>query len=167
MVKNAGIPSLKSLKSMLCTLKIIRAPSNIKAGAVAALGMIMNNELKNKDAKKRIPVVTAVNPVLPPALIPTIDSRYSVNVGDPKNAPKQDPIESTNIALPIIRLLSGLSKIPALLVVEISVPKVSINPTKTKVKIIENIPMFNAPFISNAPIFKFAKMAIQNEYHEY
>jgi len=69
-VINAGIASVKSLKLILNIELAIKNPTSISIGAVAWGGIETNNGAKNNEIKNKIPVITAVNPVLPPTAIP-------------------------------------------------------------------------------------------------
>ena len=69
-VMNAGKPSVKSLKSISSTEEAINTPTIIRAGAVAALGIIRARGAIKRASKNRTPVVTAVKPVRPPSPIP-------------------------------------------------------------------------------------------------
>ena len=69
-VKNAGIDSVKSSKSIFIIGEIMNNPTIINAGAVAAAGIIIKTGAKNK-AKANIPAtVNAVIPVFPPSATP-------------------------------------------------------------------------------------------------
>jgi len=70
MVINAGKASVKSLKSISRIEDTIKTPTIIKAGAVAAPGINVARGAINSARRNRIPVITAVNPVRPPSLIP-------------------------------------------------------------------------------------------------
>ena len=61
-------------KSILVTAESISKPTNNIAGVVANPGIARNNGAKGIAIKKRIPVVKAVKPVLPPAATPAEDS---------------------------------------------------------------------------------------------
>lgn len=52
----------------------IRNPTITRAGAVAKDGIAMKIGAKNIEIKNRIAVMTALNPVLPPAATPAEDS---------------------------------------------------------------------------------------------
>lgn len=69
-VKNAGIASVKSLKSISFTGVIIITPTNTKAGAVAAPGTIKNSGERNNAMMNSTAVVNAVIPVRPPSATP-------------------------------------------------------------------------------------------------
>ena len=72
MVKNAGMPSVGSAKSMSVVCFIIKKPTRMSAGAVAADG-ISKNTGENSNARTNIAaVVNAVKPVLPPAATPAV-----------------------------------------------------------------------------------------------
>ena len=70
MVRNAGKPSLMSLKLILATDEIINNPTIIKAGEVATAGTIRNNGAKNSAKMKNNAVLTEVSPVRPPDATP-------------------------------------------------------------------------------------------------
>jgi hypothetical protein len=54
---------------------------------------------KNRDIRKQIPVVMAVNPVLPPSAIPAPDSINAVTGEVPNRAPMEIQIESVQYAM--------------------------------------------------------------------
>ena len=69
-VIKAGTASEKLSKSIFRIGDIIKKPTNIKAGAVAAAGTIVNTGAK-KSAIRNIPAVaSAVKPVFPPSATP-------------------------------------------------------------------------------------------------
>ena len=98
-VKNAGTALEISSISTAEKFFNINTPTKIRAGAVAAEGMIEAIGLKNNAIKKQAEVITLVNPVLPPAATPDADSTNVVHVEVPRTAPAQVPIESQSIAL--------------------------------------------------------------------
>ena len=57
-VINAGIPSVGSSKSIFITGFIIKYPTKINAGAVAADGIIANKSVKNNATMNKIAVTT-------------------------------------------------------------------------------------------------------------
>ena len=120
---------------------IIKAPTKISTGAVAALGTNAINGAKNKQRMNMIPQVTAVSPVRPPAPTPAALSTKAVIVLEPSIAPKLTPSESTIIALPRPGNSPFLgSAMPALEAVAIKVPMESNNSTKVKEKIMVTRP---------------------------
>ena len=64
------MPLVKSWKSISVTLDIMKRPTMISAGAVAAAGTKPAKGAKKRAPKKSTPVVKAVSPVLPPAATP-------------------------------------------------------------------------------------------------
>lgn len=66
------------VQSILVMGFIINAPTKIKAGAVAMLGMTESKGDKNMNGKNKNAATTAVSPVRPPCSIPTADSMYAV-----------------------------------------------------------------------------------------
>ena len=70
MVRKAGTASVKSLKLMRATSLIMRAPTMIRAGAVAQGGTRLTRGEKIRDTAKRTATVTAVRPVRPPWAMP-------------------------------------------------------------------------------------------------
>ena len=83
---------------------------------------------------KRTATVTAVNPVLPPSLIPAPDSIYEVVFDVPAKAPTVVATESAKTALPIPSTLPSLSTFPVRLATEVNVPAVSKKSTNKKAK---------------------------------
>lgn len=77
---------------------IIKYPTKINAGAVAAEGINPNNPLKKREIKKRIAVVNEARPVLAPAATPEDDSTKEVTVDVPRHAPTTVPTESASNA---------------------------------------------------------------------
>ena len=73
-VKNAGNPSEKSLKSIELIFDTIKPPTIISAGAVAQAGIRSPRGVIKNPKRNNRPTNTAVKPVLPPALIPVADS---------------------------------------------------------------------------------------------
>ncbi|MNN38086.1 hypothetical protein D3C81_1520640 [compost metagenome] len=70
MTRNAGNASEKSLKSIFVIFVSMSPPMIIRIGAIAASGMILIKGIKNNEPRNNNPVVTEVNPVLPPAVMP-------------------------------------------------------------------------------------------------
>ena len=75
------------MKLMFVTLLSIYNPTITKAGAVAKDGIARKIGDKNRDNPKRIAVVTAVRPVLPPSDTPEALSTKVVVVEVPRIAP--------------------------------------------------------------------------------
>ena len=73
-VKKAGMAMRGSFQSMEETPVSMRAPTRIRAGAVAKSGMAPTIGAMKMAARKRMPVVMAVTPVRPPAATPAEDS---------------------------------------------------------------------------------------------
>ena len=71
-VMTAGATSVKSSHSKSASPCTIKQATKINAGAVAKAGMDVASGAKNKAARNKIPVVTAVRPVRPPALMPAM-----------------------------------------------------------------------------------------------
>jgi hypothetical protein len=69
-VKKAGIDSVKSSKLIFFTGVIIIAPTKIRAGAVAAPGIIRNIGERNNARSISPATVSEVKPVRPPSLTP-------------------------------------------------------------------------------------------------
>ena len=63
---NAGIDSVKLSKSIFKIGDIIKKPTKIRAGAVAAAGTIVNTGAKKSAIKNNTAVANEVNPVFPP-----------------------------------------------------------------------------------------------------
>ena len=84
----AGKLSVKSFRSISVIFWIISAPIKIRIGDIAALGMIFITGIKNNETKKSNPVVTAVSPVRPPAVIPAAVSTVET-VGLDPNIPHE------------------------------------------------------------------------------
>ena len=66
--------SEKLEKSILPMSAIIKKPTKMRAGPVAASGIIKNRGAAKTERRKRAAVVTAVRPVRPPASTPEEDS---------------------------------------------------------------------------------------------
>ena len=62
-------------------------PTATKAGAVTALVTTLSTGANKIDKKNNIAVVQAVNPVLPPASTPAVDSTKEVTVEVPRIPP--------------------------------------------------------------------------------
>jgi hypothetical protein len=96
----------------------------IRAGEVAADGIIKTIGVINKEARKQILVTTTVKPVLPPASTPAEDSKYVVIHGMQKKLPATVEIESTLKTLSIPGKFPCSSKNPALPPTPKAVPNV-------------------------------------------
>ena len=106
----------------------------IRAGAVAAVGIMVKTGAKKRD-RANIPAVDrAVRPVLPPSATPEADSTKVVTVEVPRQAPAKVPTASAIRALPTLGNFPSLSSIPALEATPARVPTVSKISTKRKVK---------------------------------
>ena len=114
----------------------IRNPTTIRAGAVANDGIAVKTGAKNIDNKKRIAVVSAVRPVLPPAATPADDSTKVVVVEVPRTAPEEVAIASARSAGRIFGSLPSLSSISAFVATPMRVPSVSKRSTNRNEKII-------------------------------
>lgn len=93
-VMNAGTASVISSQLIFFRVLIIRTPTKINAGAVAADGIVMASGEKNNIQSMRMATTTDVNPVLPPSAIPALLSIYVVTVDVPNIAPTDVPIAS-------------------------------------------------------------------------
>ena len=94
MVQKAGSALLMSPKSTSLILPSIRIPTKIRAGAVAAAGMMLTTGTKIIAARNMTAVTRLVSPVLPPAAIPALDSTTVVTVEVPTIAPAAVDIAS-------------------------------------------------------------------------
>ena len=103
--------------------------------AVAKDGIAMKIGAKNIEIKNRIAVMTALNPVLPPAATPAEDSTKVVVVEVPRTAPAVVAMESASRAGLIFGSLPSLSSMFALLQTPIKVPSVSKMSTNKNEKI--------------------------------
>ena len=121
---------------MLATCWIIRKPTTIRAGAVAKDGIVRNNGVRNKAARKRTPTVQEVMPVRPPSLIPEEDSTKVVIVDVPMHAPTTVPTASANRTPLMPGSLPSLSSMPDLDAQPMTVPNVSKTSTNRKENII-------------------------------
>mgnify|MGYP001549900720 CR=1 FL=1 len=74
MVKNAGIPSSRSVKFIFWIFLNMKMPTMIRAGAVASPGTIWIRGAKNGAIKNKRPTIIDERPVLAPAEIPEADS---------------------------------------------------------------------------------------------
>ena len=77
-------------------------PTATKAGAVTALVTTLSTGANKIDKKNNIAVVQAVNPVLPPASTPAVDSTKEVTVEVPRIPPITVPVESATNACSIL-----------------------------------------------------------------
>ena len=84
-IKYAGKPSVRSSNGISFILRTNSPPTIIKIGAMALIGMILSNGMIKSAGIKRIPVMNAVNPVLPPAAIPVEDSAAETVALEPNN----------------------------------------------------------------------------------
>lgn len=105
--------SVNSEKSIfLKPLNIVR-PIMIRAGAVAAFGIIKANGVISKVRKKNTAAEIAVNPVLPPASADADDSINAVEAGIPNHGPIVAAIESTTKGREIFSIFPFSSNNPA------------------------------------------------------
>ena len=93
-VRNAGTALLISVISTFEKFFIIRTPTKIRAGAVAAPGMMEAMGDKKRHSAKQMDVTKLVRPVLPPAATPDADSTKVVQVEVPRSAPTTVAVES-------------------------------------------------------------------------
>ena len=80
MVRTAGAYSEISLKSIFVITEVIKMPTYKSAGAYAYDGIIESSGENIVPIKNKIPTVIAVNPVLPPASIPVVESKNAPEV---------------------------------------------------------------------------------------
>ena len=100
MVRNADVALMGVVKSTAWMLFfIISTPTYIRADAAAAEGIAAKSGVANIAAKKRVAVLSAVRPVLPPAETPEPDSTKVVTVDVPIIAPAQVAMESASMIL--------------------------------------------------------------------
>ncbi len=92
---NGPKDSTKFEKSILDIAEIILNPTKIRAGLVAASGIIKKIGANSIEAKNNSDVVKEVNPVLPPASTPEEDSTKVVIVVHPNTDPITVPKAST------------------------------------------------------------------------
>ena len=69
-VRKAGMATAGLFQSILPRPDIIIAPTRIRAGVAAAVGMAWTKGARKRVSRKRTPTVTAVRPVRPPAATP-------------------------------------------------------------------------------------------------
>jgi hypothetical protein len=74
MARKAGIASSSFDQLILVTGCTMNTPTSTRAGAVAIAGTTDNKGARNRNGKNNKAPIMAVNPVLPPSLIPTADS---------------------------------------------------------------------------------------------
>ena len=117
---------------MFVTLLSIYNPTITKAGAVAKDGIARKIGDKNRDNPKRIAVVTAVRPVLPPSDTPEALSTKVVTVEVPRTAPAVVATASAINAGLIPGSLPSSSSIPAFVLTPTKVPSVSNRSTNKK-----------------------------------
>src|SRR5699024_6083932 len=94
MVRKAGMEHSMSSHDMRDTLRIVKTPTMIREGAVAAAGIVPAKGAKNTEARKRTPTTKELNPVRAPSVIPAEDSANVVTVEVPIQAPQQVAIAS-------------------------------------------------------------------------
>ncbi|KAK8571446.1 hypothetical protein V6N13_047134 [Hibiscus sabdariffa] len=124
-VTNAGIACLMSSHSTSTTDLIISTPTSISGGPTAQAGIDANNGVK-KNARKKYPAtVKAVNPVLPPSLIPVEDSMNAVTGDVPRSDPATMEAASDRKAKYWPSKLPFSSVKPANCAIEYNVPVVS------------------------------------------
>ena len=85
-----------SFQSIFTIFSIIDKPTNINTGAIADIGTQATIGAKNNDRIKNNAANTAVNPVLPPASIPTLLSTYVVTLLVPRSEPTMSDLELIN-----------------------------------------------------------------------
>ena len=122
------------MKSIDVTDFIIRKPTKINAGAVAAAGISPNKGVKNNDKINNSAVTTEVSPVRPPTPTPDELSTKLVTVDVPKHAPATVPTASAKRASFALGIFPSLSVSFACSVTPISVPIVSNISVKKNVK---------------------------------
>ena len=141
-VINAGIPSVISSNEIEETDFIIKNPTKINAGAVAALGIRANNGVKKRASKNKTAVTTEERPVRAPAATPDEDSTKDVTVDVPRQAPATVPIESASKAPLALGIFPSSSTSLACSVTPIRVPIVSNKSVNKNVKnTIKNFPV--------------------------
>ena len=133
---NAEIPSTGSSQAILLAGDIMKKPTMIKAGAVAADGIEPKRGAKKSDKIKRTATVRAVKPVLPPSTTPAELSTNVVTVEVPRIAPQVVPIASANKASLQLGIVPSALTISAFVAQPIKVPTVSNISTKRNVNII-------------------------------
>lgn len=121
MTSDIGTPS--NCTFLICV--IIRYPTYTRAGVVAKPGTERKSGDRIRETRKRIPVVTEVSPVLPPAAAPAEDSTKDVTVDVPQIAPTHVPIASERRACLALGRLPSSSRRSALAATPMSVPTVS------------------------------------------
>ena len=97
----------------------------MRAAEVAGAGMMAAMGAMNMQARNRMPQVSEVRPVRPPASTPEADSTKVVTVEVPVQAPTMVPTESESMASFIWGILPFSSSMPAREAVPTSVPMVS------------------------------------------
>src|SRR5260370_42476275 len=98
-VTNAGNASVNSVQSTLAMDWVIRAPTRIKAGAVANAGMDAANGEQSMAARNSPATTTLLRPVRAPAATPAALSMQLVTGEVPVRAPKIVPTPSASNAL--------------------------------------------------------------------
>src|SRR5690606_6655583 len=137
-VINAGIAYSNSFHLISARDEAINTPTIINAGAVTADVTTTSKGEKNNAKTKNPAVTTEVNPVLPPAETPAVDSTYDVVVEVPNVAPTIVATESADSALPILGSFPSF-KSPAFFVTATKVPAVSKKSINKSVKITMSI----------------------------
>ena len=94
--------------------------------------MLCANGAANKHNANNAATVTAVNPVLPPSLIPAPDSIYDVVFEVPARAPTVVATESASNALSIPSTSPSSLTFPVRLATDVKVPAVSKKSTNRK-----------------------------------
>lgn len=109
MTRKAGNASVKSVKSIFTTFFIISPPIIMRIGVMAASGTSLINGMKKRDSRRSEPVITEVNPVLPPVVIPAAVSTVETAGLVPNNPQTMVEIE---MAFKDFPLFSGAPSIP-------------------------------------------------------
>jgi hypothetical protein len=136
---NAGTASEKSSNGICVIGVIIKRPTIISAGAVAAAGIERKSGEKKSATAKQHAIENAVRPERPPCATPAALSTYVVVVDVPRIAPTVVAIASAINACLRRRILPFSSTICDFVHTPMSVPTVSNISIKKKVKTIINI----------------------------
>ncbi|SIC67474.1 Uncharacterised protein [Mycobacteroides abscessus subsp. abscessus] len=137
-VTKAGMAISSLVQSISRTSDAIRAPTMIRAGEVTSAVMTPSSGEKNKAMAKHPEMMTEVNPVLPPAAIPELDSIMDAVVEVPRTEPTTVEAESARSARPAFGIsLFFIS--PAWLAMAIRAPAVSKKATNRNVKMTASI----------------------------
>src|SRR5690606_36087224 len=131
-VTKAGMATSGRCQLIFLIPLAIKAPTIISAGAVTADVITESSGEKNRETANKAAIIIEVNPVLPPAAIPALDSTIAAVVDVPSTAPTVAADESASSARPALGILFSFIK-PAWEAIAINEPAVSKKATNRNV----------------------------------